>query len=146
MVVRNTRKPPDQASYSYLKGCACMLQQLKTDPGWFTYQLENRIWFWSSTAWPKTSCTWAFPLCILVLYEELIPSLFLNSISLSSLLSLSSNGLEINKPPTGLNRGTITDFTITDWIPVSEGGGTSVHRLIESLRALIGRKLWSMRV
>ena len=129
MVVRNTRKPPGQDSYSYLKDCACMLQQLKTDPGWFTYQLENRIWFWSSAAWPKTSCTWAFPLCILVLYEELIPSLFLNSISPSSLLSLSSNGLEINKPPRGLNNGftvskrTITDFTIIDWIPVSEGGG-----------------------
>ena len=39
-----------------------------TDPGWFIYQLEVRICFWSSAAWPPTSCTWAFPLCILVFF------------------------------------------------------------------------------
>ena len=81
-----------------------------TDLGWFIY-LEVLIWFWSSGAWPKTFCTWAFPLCILVVYGELIPSSFLNQISSpsqmspSSLLSSLSNGLEINKPLLGLNRG-----------------------------------------
>ena len=29
-----------------------------TDPGWFIYQLEARIWFWSSAAWLQPSCTW----------------------------------------------------------------------------------------
>ena len=33
-----------------------------TDPGWFIPQLEVRICFWSSAAWPPTSSTWAFPL------------------------------------------------------------------------------------
>ena len=47
---------------------------LWTDPGWFIYQLEVRIWFWSSAARPPTSCTWALPLCILFLFGELIPS------------------------------------------------------------------------
>ena len=50
-----------------------LYQSTTTDPGWFIYQLEDRISFWSSAAWPKTSCTWAFPLCNLVLYGELIP-------------------------------------------------------------------------
>ena len=54
---------------------------VRTDPGWFIYQLEDRIGFRSSAAWPKISCTWAFPLFILVLYGELIPSSFLNWIS-----------------------------------------------------------------
>ena len=83
-----------------------------TDPGWFNYQLEVRIWFWSSPARPKTSCTWAFPLCILVLYGELMPSSFLNYMSppLSNkpppfLLNPASNGLQINKPPGALIEG-----------------------------------------
>ena len=37
--------------------------------------------FLSSAAWPPSSCTWTFPLCILVLYEELTPSCSLNWIS-----------------------------------------------------------------
>ena len=82
-----------------------------TDPGWFINKLEDRIWFWSSAAWPKTSCTWAFPLCNLVLYGELIP------LSNKPLVSIKppppSNGLEINKPPPPppgrLNKG----FTVT---------------------------------
>ena len=58
-----------------------LLNSVQTDPGWFIYQMEVQIWFWSSAAWPPTSCTWAFLLYILVLYEELIPSSFLNWIS-----------------------------------------------------------------
>ena len=49
-----------------------------TDPEWFIYQLKVWIWFWSLAAWPTTSCTWAFPLCLIVRSGELIPSSFLN--------------------------------------------------------------------
>ena len=63
--------------------------------------------FWSSTTWPLTSCTWAFPLCIVLLYGELIPSSFLNWISLpsqispppQSLLSPLQMGLKKIRPP-----------------------------------------------
>ena len=44
------------------------------DPGWFIHQLEVRICFLSSAAWPPTSCTLAFPPCFLVIYGELITS------------------------------------------------------------------------
>ena len=39
--------------------------KLRVDWRWFIHQLEVLICFWSSAAWPPTSCTWAFPLCIL---------------------------------------------------------------------------------
>ena len=62
--------------------------------------------------WPKSSCTWDFPLCILVFYGELIPSSFVNQISPPSQISSqpllsppppppTSNGLEISKLPGG---------------------------------------------
>ena len=50
----------------------------------FTYKC-----FWSSVGLPPTSCTWAFPLCILVLYGELIPPFPLNKISPSQKAHLS---------------------------------------------------------
>ena len=74
--------------------------------GWFFfyYQLEVWICFWSLVAQPPTSCTWAFSLCILVLYGELISSfsgfktsrrppeihLLLNCLSLATLHPLAS--------------------------------------------------------
>ena len=87
------------------------------DLGWFIHQLEVRICFGSSSAWPPTSCTWAFPLCIIILYGELIPSSFLNSTSPPNsnkpLVSIKPpppwNVFEINKPLGGLNRG----FTVS---------------------------------
>ena len=92
-----------------------------TNPGWFIYQLEVQIWFWSSAAWPKPSSTWSFPLCILVLYGELIPLSFLNEISPPPLLSKPpvsvkplSNGLKINKPPGGL----IEDLPRKIWLVI----------------------------
>ena len=39
-----------------------------TDPRWFIHQLEVRICFWSSTAWPSTFWIWAVPFCILVFF------------------------------------------------------------------------------
>ena len=79
-----------------------------TDPGWFVHQLEARICFWSSAAWPPTSCTWAFPFCILVPYGEMIPSSGLNQRSPPSLLRTikppphtPSNVFELNMPPRG---------------------------------------------
>ena len=72
-----------------------------TDPGWFIDQLEVRICFWSSATWPSTSCTWTFPLHILVLYGDLIPLSFLNQISPPVSLKPPSNGFEINNPPPG---------------------------------------------
>ena len=45
-----------------------------TDPVWFIHMLEVQICFWSLAAWPPTSCACALPLCVLVLYGELIPS------------------------------------------------------------------------
>ena len=57
-----------------------------------------RFCFWSWAAWPPTSCTWPFPLYILVLYGELIPSSLLNWISRPSLLRRTpSYVFEINK-------------------------------------------------
>ena len=35
--------------------------------------IQAGVYFWSSAAKLPTSCTWAFPPCILVLYGELIP-------------------------------------------------------------------------
>ena len=58
--------------------------------GWFILVLEVQICFWSLAAWTPASCTGAFPLCIPVLYGELIPP---SSLSLISPPPLS------NKPP-----------------------------------------------
>ena len=63
----------------------------------------------------QLSCSWASPLCILVLYGELIPSSFLNKpptsqISASSLLSSPSNGLEINNREFTVFYSTQQDF------------------------------------
>ena len=70
--------------------------------GWFTQQLEVRICFWSSIAWPPTSCTWAFPLSCSILF-------------LSSILVLygqpPSTVFEINKPPRG-----IRVYNISLWV------------------------------
>ena len=86
-----------------------------TDLEWFIFQLEVRICFWSSAAWPATSCTWAFPLCILgylwrtdtIVFSKLNKPPPLKCPP--SLLSPPSNGFEINKPPPHppeeLNRG-----------------------------------------
>ena len=49
--------------------------------GWFILVLEVQICFWSLAAWTPASCTWAFPLCIPVLYGELIPPSSLSLIS-----------------------------------------------------------------
>ena len=73
--------------------------------------------FWSSNAWPSPSCTWAFLLCILILYGELIPLSLLNWISPlpSQIRPVSikppSNDFEINKP--GVGGGGF----IEDWRP-----------------------------
>ena len=62
---------------------------LWADLGWFIFQLEVQICFWSLAAyWPPTSCTWAFPLFFLVFYGELTPS--------SKLAIVFS---KLNKPP-----------------------------------------------
>ena len=85
------------------------------DPLWFirysAYAGSSDL-FWSLVARPLTSHAWAFPLCVLVLYEELIPSFGSlknqcgpSQISPLSLLSPTFKVLEINKPPQGLNRG-----------------------------------------
>ena len=55
-----------------------LLNIVWTDLGCFIHQLEVLICFRTSAVRPPTSCTWAFPLCILVLYGELIPSSLLN--------------------------------------------------------------------
>ena len=78
-----------------------------TDPGWFIHQLEVRICLWSS----------AFPLCILVLYGELIPLSLLNYICSPSQISpLPSSVFEINKSPWGLSK----DFNKQNCLPVNE--------------------------
>ena len=46
---------------------------LRTDPGWFINQLNVRI------CSDLFLCTWAFPLCILVLFGKLTPLSFLNT-------------------------------------------------------------------
>ena len=78
-----------------------------------------RFGFWSSVAWPPTfliklmCCTWAFPLCILVLYREnwyhhlclkkVSPPPFPNELPVSIRPPTPlPNGLEINKPLGGL--------------------------------------------
>ena len=91
---------------------------VRTDPGLFINQLEVRICFLSSAKWAPTSCTLAFPLCILVLYVELIPSSLLNWISSPSQIispRLYWNPLkpfEIkNKPPGGI----LEDLRYSSW-------------------------------
>ena len=77
-----------------------------TDPGWFIYQLEVRIWFWSSPAWPPTFLFSSFSTLYSInsLWRTgtiVFPKLY----NPPSLLSPPpSNGLEINRPPGGLNR------------------------------------------
>ena len=73
-----------------------------TDPGWFIHQLKVRICLWSS----------AFPLCILVLYGELIPSSLLNYISSPSPVVC----LKWISPPGGL----VEDFNKQNCLPVNE--------------------------
>ena len=65
-----------------------------SDLGQFIHQLEVRICFWSSATWPPTSCTWALPLCIIVLYGERIPFCLLNLI-----IPLSNNPPSLLSPP-----------------------------------------------
>ena len=82
-----------------------------TDPGWFIYQLEVRIWLWSLAERPPTFLYLSFSICILVLYGEQIPLSFLNQRSPQSLLSPPPppNGLEINKLPDAWG------FTVCQW-------------------------------
>ena len=84
-----------------------------TNPGWFIYQVEVRIWFWSSASWPSTFLVLSFS----TLYSS---SLWrTNAIVFSKLntppapLTPNSNELEINKPPGwGGNRGfTVLPFS-----------------------------------
>ena len=49
---------------------------------------SSQIWFLSSAAWPKTSCTWAFPLCILVLYGERTDTIDVSKLNKSPPLSV----------------------------------------------------------
>ena len=79
--------------------------------------LEVRICFWSSAAWPPTSCICDFPLCILSSLWRTDTIIFVklneppSQISPPSLLSSPPNVFEINKPPREgglINRG----FTI----------------------------------
>ena len=76
--------------------------------------------FWSSAAQPLTSCTWAFPRCILVFFfcGELIPSSFLHQISplfsnkppVSDKPPPPSNWFEMNKPYGGGGGGLTEDL------------------------------------
>ena len=72
-----------------------------TDPGWFIYQLEVRIWFLSSASWPKnflylsfstsySSSLWRTDTIVFCELDKAPPPL---------------NGLKISKPPGGLNGG-----------------------------------------
>ena len=78
------------------------------------------------------SCTWAFPLCILVLYGELI-----NMPSLSNKPPVSikppppppSHGLELNKPLAGLNRG----FVVCLYGGRGGGGELSTQTCLDEL-------------
>ena len=74
-----------------------------THPGWFIYQLEVRIWFWSSFAWPPTllflSFSTLYSINSLWRTGTIIFSKLNNPLSL---LSPPSNGLEINRPPRAL--------------------------------------------
>ena len=73
---------------------------MSTDPGWFIYQLEVRIWFWSSPAWPPTFLFSSFSTLYSInsLWRTgtiVFPKLY----NPPSLLSPPpSNGLEINRP------------------------------------------------
>ena len=90
---------------------------LWTDLGWFIYmyQLEVQISFCSSAAWPPNFFYLSFStLYLYLLMENWYHHLLLikqappwPQISSPSLLSPPppSNGIEINKPPGGLNRG-----------------------------------------
>ena len=75
------------------------------------FNLEVLICLWYSAAWPSTSCTWAFPLCIKVSSlwrSDTIVFAKLNKPPLSNkphLYYAPSNLSEIKKPPGGLNRG-----------------------------------------
>ena len=86
---------------------------------WTCRCILSSVWFDSDARLHglQPSGTWAFSLCILVLYGELILSSFLNKISprrpsKTSTVSinppLTSNGLEVNNPPGG--GGLIEDF------------------------------------
>ena len=57
---------------------------MKTSFGLHWDGLFMKFQIWVLAAWSPTSCTWAFPLHILVLYGELIPLHSLSKISLPS--------------------------------------------------------------
>ena len=91
-----------------------------TDPGWFIYQMEVRICFWSSAAWPPTFLYLRFS----TLYSS---SLWRTDTIVSakldkppSLLSPPSDVFEINKLPRGLNRG-FTVFIYQGFADISSG-------------------------
>ena len=72
-----------------------------TDPGWFIYQLEVWIWFWSLVAWPPAFLYLSFS----TLYSSYLWRA--DTIIFSKLnkpRAPPSSGLEINKLP-GLGRG-----------------------------------------
>ena len=73
-----------------------------TGPGLFIHKLEIRTWFWASAAWPPTSCSWTSPLCILSFLWRTDAIVFSKLNKPPTLLSPTSKGLEINKPPRGL--------------------------------------------
>ena len=88
-----------------------------TDPGCFFYQLEVRIWFWSSASWPKNFLYLSFSTSYssslwrtdTIVFSEL------DKLPLPNKLSIKApppppNGLEINKPPGGLNRGFTVNY------------------------------------
>ena len=86
-----------------------------TDPGWFIYQLDIQIWFWSSAAWPPTFLFSSFA----TLYSS---SLWRTDTIVFSKLNKSpsqicppSNGLEINKLPREVNRGFTVDQESSQW-------------------------------
>ena len=82
-----------------------------TDPGWFIHQLEVRIWFWSSAAWPPTFLYLSFStLYFSSLWRTdttVLPELNKPPVSIKP----PSNGPEINNPYGGLKRG----FKVISW-------------------------------
>ena len=82
-----------------------------TDPGWFIYQLEVRIWIWSSASWPKNFSYLSFS----TLYSsslwrtDTIVFSELDKLPISIKLP-PQNGLEKISPPGGLNRGFMVNY------------------------------------
>ena len=83
-----------------------MTVKLRIDWSWLVYSPtgSSASCFWSSAAWPPTSCTWTFPFFILGLNGEPIPPCF-TKLNKSSPPPPQINPPVFIKPPGGLNRG-----------------------------------------